>query len=220
MDKEKYLGEAALKDKPEKKLNLMIRDGSVTTSKLADSAVTTDKIADCSITNKKLAANSISWDKLSKEIQDSIERGLGINLSSVTGKFYDNKILARLDVPKEYRAKGLIITYIFEDKWLTEQYQGIGESTDDWQDNNLWRPISGIDGSFPIKTRNIYDDFMGKTQNVINNELMSHITMSDLSLNLKFDDTTGDVYGETSQTSIFEDVKQENNGDIIITIKE
>ena len=269
MNNEKYLGESALKDKPKKKLNFIIRDGSITTSKLSPSSVTTEKIKDGAVTeekikdeavtNRKLESSSVdsrvikddavvtskikdgnvveskiadgnvttpkikdgavTWQKLSKEIRDAIENGLGVNLTTVTRKSFSNKILARNEVPVEYRTKGLIITYILDGSWLTEQYQGLGSSTDDWQDDNLWRPISGIESSFPIKTRNVYDEFMRKTQDEINNELASHVTMSDLSLDLKFDEETGDIYGITSPTSIFEEAEQEDNGDVVITIK-
>lgn len=46
MSKEKYIGEALLKDKPKKKLSLIIKDGSVVTSKIADKNVTSDKLSD------------------------------------------------------------------------------------------------------------------------------------------------------------------------------
>lgn len=44
--KEKYFGEAELKDKPKKKLSLIIKNGSVTTEKLSDKSITLDKLAD------------------------------------------------------------------------------------------------------------------------------------------------------------------------------
>lgn len=46
MSTERYLGEAALKDKPRKKLSLMIRDGSINSDKIANGSITVDKIAD------------------------------------------------------------------------------------------------------------------------------------------------------------------------------
>ena len=45
MSKEVYIGEATLKDNPGKKLGLIIRDGSVTTNKIADENVTTEVLA-------------------------------------------------------------------------------------------------------------------------------------------------------------------------------
>lgn len=60
MNTEKYIGEAALKDKPGKKLGLIIRDGSVTTNKIADENVTTEKIAKEAITNNKMAKDSVN----------------------------------------------------------------------------------------------------------------------------------------------------------------
>lgn len=77
MSTEKYIGEAALKDKPGKKLTLVIKDGSVTTPKIADEAVTTpkiafgavetDKIADENVTNEKLAGDSVTTSKIKNE---------------------------------------------------------------------------------------------------------------------------------------------------------
>lgn len=45
MQKENFLSEAPLKEKPQKPLSLKIKDGSITTSKIADKAVTSDKLA-------------------------------------------------------------------------------------------------------------------------------------------------------------------------------
>lgn len=66
MNIEKYLGETALKEKPRKKLTLVIKDGTVTTAKLSDDAITTGKIADDSITTDKLVDKSITSDKLAE----------------------------------------------------------------------------------------------------------------------------------------------------------
>lgn len=59
-NKIKYIGEAALSNKPSKNLVLLIKDGSVTSSKIADEAVTNSKIADNAITDDKIAAGQIN----------------------------------------------------------------------------------------------------------------------------------------------------------------
>ena len=64
MSKEKYIGEAALKDKPGKKLTLVIKDGSVTTTKIADENVTTEKVANEAITNDKMAQDSVNTEQV------------------------------------------------------------------------------------------------------------------------------------------------------------
>lgn len=51
-----YFSEAMLKDKPKKKLGLIINDGAVTTRKLANEAVTEEKLADGAVTKDKLGA--------------------------------------------------------------------------------------------------------------------------------------------------------------------
>ena len=66
MNKEKYIGESALNDKPGKKINLMIRNGSITTSKLADGSVTTEKLADGAVSKEKLDPT------IHQEITDSV----------------------------------------------------------------------------------------------------------------------------------------------------
>lgn len=66
MNKEKYIGESALNDKPSKKINLMIRNGSITTSKLADGSVTTEKLADGAVSKEKLDST------IHQEIIDSV----------------------------------------------------------------------------------------------------------------------------------------------------
>lgn len=45
MQKENFLSEAPLKEKPQRPISLKIKDGSITTSKIADKAVTPDKLA-------------------------------------------------------------------------------------------------------------------------------------------------------------------------------
>ena len=64
MRTEKYIGEAALKDKPGKKLGLIIRDGSVTTNKIADENVTTEKVANEAVTTSKIAEQAVTNSKL------------------------------------------------------------------------------------------------------------------------------------------------------------
>ena len=67
MNKEKYLGEAFLKDDPKKKLNFTLRDGCVTTEKLANGAVTSDKIADGAIDLSKVKIDLGILAKLNKD---------------------------------------------------------------------------------------------------------------------------------------------------------
>ena len=77
MDKEKYIGEAPLKDKPGKKLTLVIKDGSVTTPKIADENVTTEKVANEAVTTPKIAEQAITDSKLgdSSVVERAIDEG-------------------------------------------------------------------------------------------------------------------------------------------------
>lgn len=68
MSNEKYLGEAALKDKPKKKLTLKIRNGSITPDQLSDElkaavgsmSPITDKEIDSLFSNKDNTNSNIS----------------------------------------------------------------------------------------------------------------------------------------------------------------
>lgn len=72
-----YFSEAMLKDKPKKKLGLIINDGAVTTpkirdkavteEKLADDAVTTDKIKNSNVTTLKIADKNITTEKIADQ---------------------------------------------------------------------------------------------------------------------------------------------------------
>lgn len=78
MNTEKYLGEAALKDKPVKKITFMLGKSVVTTEKLADNAITAKKIQDGTITNDKIADNTLGISKLDKELRNTISAALGL----------------------------------------------------------------------------------------------------------------------------------------------
>lgn len=77
MSKEKYIGEAPLKDNPGKKLTLVIKDGSVTTPKIADENVTTEKVANEAVTTPKIAELAITDSKLgdSSVVERTIDEG-------------------------------------------------------------------------------------------------------------------------------------------------
>lgn len=75
MEKEKYLGEALLKDTSKKKLNLKIRDGSVTLEKLDPSL--RNSIADG---NYMQAITSDEIDTLWEQQDDSNSKGNDMNI--------------------------------------------------------------------------------------------------------------------------------------------
>lgn len=80
MDNEKYLSNALLSKPPYKKLNLVLKEGSVSTVKLSNDAVTNDKIADGAVTINKLDDDladkiSLSSIPISKfQIADSVDK--------------------------------------------------------------------------------------------------------------------------------------------------
>lgn len=79
MSKENYLSEAALKDKPQKKFILKLKEGSVTSDKLANDSVTSDKILDDAITTSKIRDKNVITEKLadsSVTTQKIADRGI------------------------------------------------------------------------------------------------------------------------------------------------
>ena len=86
-EKEKYIGEARLIDKIKSKLNLIIKPGAITTTKIADKAVTAEKVDDDAITGDKIRDAEIAWKKLNPDLQNIIasrEEG-GVALSNEFG---------------------------------------------------------------------------------------------------------------------------------------
>ncbi len=90
ISKERYAGEAPISKNPDSALSLVIRDGSVTTSKLQDEAVTTPKIKDKAITPEKLSdtvqGSIVSpFDEKYKTITDSLDE----KYTNITNELYD-----------------------------------------------------------------------------------------------------------------------------------
>lgn len=94
MSKEKYIGEAPLKDKPGKKLTLVIKDGSVTTPKIADENVTTEKVANEAVTTPKIAELAITDSKLgdSSVVERTINEGAVTTPKIASGAVETDKI--------------------------------------------------------------------------------------------------------------------------------
>ena len=55
-----HFGASFIKNKPKKKIGLIINNGAITTNKMKDNTVTTYKIVDKAVTEPKLADNSVS----------------------------------------------------------------------------------------------------------------------------------------------------------------
>ena len=78
MSTQKYIGEAKLKDKSIKKLNFILKDGSVTSEKLKKFSVTEDKISDGSITSKKISNGTIELYHLSAMLASILKAAIGL----------------------------------------------------------------------------------------------------------------------------------------------
>lgn len=121
MNKEKYIGEAALKDKPGKKLTLVIKDGSVTTPKIADKNVTTEKMADEAITTPKVAEQAITDSKLGDNavVERTINEEAVIASKIASGAVETDKI-ADENVTNEKLAEDSVTTSKIKDESVTE----------------------------------------------------------------------------------------------------
>lgn len=122
MSKEKYIGEAALKDKPDKKLTLVIKDGSVTTNKIADENVTTEKVANEAVTTSKIAEQAVTDSKLgdSAVVERAIDEGAVTTPKIASGAVETDKI-ANENVTNEKLAGDSVTTSKIKDESVTTE---------------------------------------------------------------------------------------------------
>lgn len=122
MSKEKYIGEAPLKDKPGKKLTLVIKDGSVTTPKIADENVTTEKVANEAVTTSKIAEQAITDSKLgdSAVVERTINEGAVTTPKIASGAVKTDKI-ANENVTNEKLAGDSVTTSKIKDESVTTE---------------------------------------------------------------------------------------------------
>lgn len=122
MSKEKYIGEAALKDKPDKKLTLVIKDGSITTNKIADENVTTEKVANEAVTTDKIAEFAVTEDKLEDGavVERAIDEGAVTTPKIASGAVETDKI-ANENVTNEKLAGDSVTTSKIKDEAVTTE---------------------------------------------------------------------------------------------------
>lgn len=122
MSKEKYIGEASLKDKPGKKLTLVIKDGSVTTPKIADENVTTEKVANEAVTTSKIAEQAVTDNKLSDSavVERTINEGAVTTTKIASGAVEADKI-ANENVTNEKLAGDSVTTSKIKDESVTTE---------------------------------------------------------------------------------------------------
>ncbi len=122
MIKEKYIGEAALNDKPGKKFALVIKDGSVTTNKIADENVTTEKVANEAVTSDKLAEFAVTEDKLEDGavVERAIDEGAVTTPKIASGAVETDKI-ANENVTSEKLAGDSVTTSKIKNESVTTE---------------------------------------------------------------------------------------------------
>ena len=122
MSKEKYIGEAALKNKPGKKLTLVIKDGSVTTNKIADENVTTEKVANEAVTTDKIAEFAVTESKLENGsvVERAIDEGAVTTPKIASGAVETDKI-ANENVTNEKLAGDSVTTSKIKDESVTTE---------------------------------------------------------------------------------------------------
>lgn len=115
MSKENYLSESALKDSPVKKYRLKLREGSVTTDKIADGNVTTEKVAEGAIDTGRMADRSVTAEKIADKAVGTSK----IEEAAVTyDKIKDSAVIA------EKIADGAVTTDKIELKGVTNEKLG------------------------------------------------------------------------------------------------
>lgn len=122
MSKEKYIGEAALKDKPGKKLTLVIKDGSVTTNKIADENVTTEKVANEAVTTDKLAEFAVTESKLENGsvVERVIDEG-AVTTPKIASEAVETDKIANENVTNEKLAGDSVTTSKIKDESVTTE---------------------------------------------------------------------------------------------------
>ena len=122
MSKEKYIGEAPLKDKPGKKLTLVIKDGSVTTPKIADENVTTEKIANEAVTTSKIAEQAITDSKLgdSAVVARTINEG-AVTTPKIANEAVVTEKIANENITNEKLAGDSVTTSKIKDESVTTE---------------------------------------------------------------------------------------------------
>nr|DAK79702.1 MAG TPA: Tail fiber protein [Crassvirales sp.] len=122
MSKEKYIGEAPLKDKPGKKLTLVIKDGSVTTPKIADENVTTEKVANEAVTTSKIAEQAITDSKLgdSAVVERTINEG-AVTTPKIANEAVVTEKIANENITNEKLAGDSVTTSKIKDESVTTE---------------------------------------------------------------------------------------------------
>lgn len=122
MRTEKYIGEAALKDKPGKKLGLIIRDGSVTTNKIADENVTTEKVANEAVITSKIAEQAVTNSKLGNNavVERVIDEG-AVTTPKIASEAVVTDKIANENVTNEKLAGDSVTTSKIKDESVTTE---------------------------------------------------------------------------------------------------
>lgn len=122
MSTEKYIGEATLKDNPGKKLGLIIRDGSVTTNKIADENVTTEKVTNGAVTTSKIAEQAVTDSKLDDGavVERAIDEG-AVTTSKIASGAVETDKIANENVTNEKLAEDSITTSKLKDESITTE---------------------------------------------------------------------------------------------------
>lgn len=102
-----HFGASFIKNKPKKKIGLIINNGVITTDKIKDSSITTNKIANNAVTTNKVDNSAITEDKIassavttSKIADNSIITPVIANKAVTEVKLADNAVSGRTIIDK------------------------------------------------------------------------------------------------------------------------
>lgn len=98
-----HFGASFIKNKPKKKIGLIINNGAITTDKIKDSSITTNKIVDNAVTTNKVDNNAITENKIassavttSKIADNAIITPVIANKAITEAKLADNAVSGRV----------------------------------------------------------------------------------------------------------------------------
>jgi len=187
MNDKKYFGEAALKESPQRKLSLVIKDGSVTTKKLADGsidgskltgnsvdnnhivdgAVTSEKIDDNSILTNHIVKEAVTIEKLAEEVWNKL-RAEYLRVDGTT------KMLGDLNL-NGYPAKGASYVSTKEARGVSSLPQTMFFQKGDY--DILFAKYETMSDAEPLL--DMYGGFKGSNFNVVGTMLASGFYTSD-----------------------------------------
>lgn len=131
-----HFGISFIKNKPKKKIGLIINNGAITTDKMKDNTVTTYKIVDKAVTESKLANNSVSERTIQMSAVSHDKLAIGaVYKENIRDNAVTTRTIEKQAVTHDKLAKGAVDSEnILTDAIKEEHIASNAVSTDEIQD--------------------------------------------------------------------------------------